>query len=500
MYMRHVIGCDIGTQALKAVLWREDGRILGYESVEYPIRYPYPAWAEQDVAHWWAALKQAIPRLYQQANVRPDEIVAIGIDGTVDGVVPVSENGAALSAHILWMDRRAAAECDFIRTQIDPGELFQIAGLNIDATHTAAKMLWLRNHHPGLYRLTWKLMPSTSYIVYCLTGRCLIDYAQASSTMLFDVRARQWSDRLLQAAGINPDLLPEIVSATYIVGALTPQAARDLGLNEDTLVIAGSGDEHAACVGAGALEPGIVVDLLGTAEPVCTAAYTPLFDQTRLVETHSHAHPDRWLLENPGFVSGGNYRWLRDTIYAGSMTYEQMNQEAAQTPAGSDGLIFLPFMMGAMAPAWNDRARGVFYGLTLTHSRAHLTRAVLEGAAYALRSIIEAMQAAGAPVREIRVVGGGAQSTLMCQIRADVLGLPVVTLSTAETTVIGAALLAAVGAGIQPDLQAAADLTTHVVHITEPNPANRAVYDSGYKHFLRLCGDLKDSFEANPFL
>ena len=495
--MRYVIGCDIGTQALKAVLWREDGQILGYETVEYPILYPHPAWAEQDVQHWWAALTQAIPRLCQRTRVLPKDIVAIGIDGTVDGIVPVAANGTPLSAHILWMDRRAVQECDAIRERIDPGQLFQITGLNLDATHTAAKILWLRNHQPEIYERTWKLMASTTYVVYLLTGQCLVDYSQASSTMLFDVRVREWSSSLLQLTGIDAGLLPEIAPATAIAGMLTAQASNALGLSEDTLVIVGSGDEHAACVGAGAMEPGIVVDILGTAEPVCSATHTPLFDPTQLVETHSHAHPDRWLLENPGFVSGGNYRWLRDRIFASDISYDRMNHEAAQVPAGSEGLIFLPFMMGAMAPAWNDKARGVFYGLTLTHARAHLTRSVLEGAAYALRSIVESMQRTGLPVHEIRIVGGGAQSSLLRQIRADALNLPVVALSTSETTVVGAALLGAVGAGIHTDLQAAADLTTHITEINHPDPANRAVYDRGYGQFLRLYESLKPVFEES---
>jgi xylulokinase len=494
--MRHVIGCDIGSQALKVVLWREDGHILGYESVAYPILYPHPTWAEQHVHHWWTALRQAVPRLYQRRNVSPRDIAAIGIDGTVDGVVPVAADGTPLGAHILWMDRRAVQECEAIRQRIDPGELFHITGLNVDTTHSAAKMLWLRNHQPDIFKRTWKLMASTTYVVYLLTGKCLIDYSQASSTMLFDVFKHVWSSTLLQAIGLDANLLPEIVPTTHIAGGLTAQAARALGLDENTLVIAGSGDEHACCVGAGAMEPGIVVDILGTAEPVCTAAHAPLFDETRLVETHCHAHPERWLLENPGFVSGGNYRWLRDSIYANDTSYEQMNHEAAQAPAGSDGLIFLPFMMGAMAPAWNDKARAVFYGLTLTHTRAHLTRSVLEGAAYALRSIVERMQ----DVRGIRVVGGGAQSNLIRQLRADVLGLPVATLSTGETTVVGAALLGAFGAGIHTDLQAAADLTTHITTINEPDAANHAAYDLGYGHFLRLYESLKPTFEVNPFI
>lgn len=498
--MRCTIGCDIGTQALKVVLWREDGHILGYESVEYPILSSRPVWAEQEVQHWWAALTQAVPRLYQSLKVSPKDIVAIGIDGTVDGVVPVAEDGSPLSAHILWMDRRSVQECDRIRERIDPGQLFQITGLNLDATHTAAKMMWLRTHQPEIFGRTWKLMASTPYIVYRLTGRCLIDYSQASSTMLFDVRTRTWSSRLLELTGIDANLLPEIAPATAAAGTLTPQAARELGLTEETLVVVGSGDEHASCVGAGAMEPGIVLDILGTAEPVCSALHAPLFDPTRLVETHSHAHPDRWLLENPGFVSGGNYRWLRDRLYAAAISYDEMNAEAAQVPAGSEGLIFLPFMMGAMAPAWNDKARGVFYGLTLTHARAHLTRSVLEGAAYALRSIVESMQRAGVPVHEIRIVGGGAQSSLLRQIRADALGFPVVTLSTRETTVVGAALLGAVGAGLHADLQAAAALTTRIAQVSEPNPSHRDAYERGYEHFLRLYETLKSTFEENPFL
>jgi xylulokinase len=339
-------------------------------------------------------------------------------------------------------------------------------------------------------------MASTTYVVYVLTGKCLIDYSQASSTMLFDVRAREWSPTLLQATGLDADLLPEIVPATHIAGTLTAQAARDLGLGEHTLVMAGSGDEHASCVGAGAMESGIVVDILGTAEAVCTAAHAPVFDETQLVETHCHAHPERWLLENPGFVSGGNYRWLRDSIYSSDISYDQMNHQAAQAPAGSNGLFFLPFMMGAMAPVWNDKARGVFYALTLAHNRAHFTRSVLEGAAYALRSIVERMQ----NIREVRVVGGGAQSSLIRQIRADMLGLPVVTLSTAETTVVGAALFGAVGAGLGMDLQTAADQTTHVTEINNPDPANHEIYDRGYEHFLRLYESLRPTFDVNPFL
>jgi xylulokinase len=498
--MRYVIGCDVGSQALKVVLWREDGQILGTDTAQYPIVYPQPAWAEQDSSHWWRAMVEVIPRLYQRLGVSPNNIVAIGIDGTVDGFVPVAENGEALTSHFLWMDRRAVEECDGIAALIEPQRLFQVTGLNLDASHTAAKMLWLRNHRPEIYKRSWKLMPSATFAVYMLTGKCVVDYSNASSTMLFDVHTRQWSSELLELMEISAELLPEVRKATDVAGPLTAEAAEALGLPTDTLVVVGCGDEHASCVGAGVIEPGIVADILGTAEPVCIPAHGPVFDGSQLVETHCHAHPERWLLENPGFVSGGNYRWFRDNFYASDkgaapVSYEVLNQEADTISPGSEGVIFLPSMMGAMAPEWNSKARGVFYGLTLAHTRGHMVRALLEGCVYALRSIIESMQRAGCETREIRAVGGGAQSRLLRQIRADVTGIPVASLSTAETTVVGAALLAAVGAGVCSSLQEAADLTTHVVEVNEPNPANRAVYDQAYGNFLHVYESLKESYE-----
>ncbi len=502
--MRYVIGCDVGTQALKAVLWSEDGEVLGTEAEPFPIEYPRPAWAEQDAVEWWRAMTVAIPRLYQRLGVSPNDIVAIGIDGTVDGFVPVSENGEVLAPHLLWMDRRAVDECDYIASLIDAQRLFHVTGLNLDASHTAAKILWLRNHRPEAYQRAWKLMPSTTYVVHRLTGACVVDYSNASSTMVFDVKTRQWSAELLDLMGIAPELLPEIRKATEIAGPLTAQVAEALGLAPDTIVVVGCGDEHASCVGAGVIEPGIVADIMGTAEPVCVPAHAPAFDESQLVETHCHAHPERWLLENPGFVSGGNYRWFRDNFYAGgagseTVSYEVLNQEAEAIAPGSEGLIFLPSMMGAMAPEWNNKARGVFYGLTLAHARGHMVRALLEGAAYALRSIIESMRHAGCNIQQIRAVGGGAQSHLLRQIRADVTGIPVASLSTVETTVVGAALLAAVGAGLCASLEEAADRTTYVTQVNEPIAANRAIYDQAYENFLFVYDSLKECFEKCAF-
>jgi len=493
--MRCVVGCDVGTQGLKAVLWSEEGKILGVETEEYPISYPRPAWAEQDVAHWGQALAAAVTRLRAQAGVKAQDVVAIGIDGTVDGFVPVGRGGEVLAPYILWMDRRAVQECDEIASAVDPTRLFHLTGLNLDASHTAAKILWLREHRSQAFAEAWKLMPSTTYVVYTLTGQVAVDYSNASSTMLFDVARREWSTELLERLEVPRGMLPEVRPATDVVGTLTSEAAEGLGLSPDTLVVVGCGDEHASCVGAGVMEPGVVADILGTAEPVCISAREPAFDETQLVETHCHAHPDRWLLENPGWVSGGNYRWFRDHFYGPDTSYEVLNQEAEGVAPGCEGLLFLPCMMGAMAPEWNNKARGVFYGLTLAHGREHMARAILEGSAYALRSVVESMEAAGCEIEQIRAVGGGARSRLFRQIRADVTGFPVALLSTVETAALGAALLAAVGAGVCPTLQEAADRTTRVVEVNEPNPANKAAYDRAYRNFLSVYESLRDCFE-----
>ncbi len=493
--MKYVIGCDVGTQGLKVLLWREDGSILGVETEEFPVLYPRPAWAEQEVGHWWRAMTRAVPRLCAEGGVRPEEVVAIGVDGTVDGFVPVAQGGEPLAPYILWMDRRAVQECEEIATRFSSEHLFRLTGLNVDASHTAPKILWTRANLPQVYARSWKFMPSTTYLVYLLTGEVAVDYSQASSTLLFDVVGRQWASWLLQDLGIDPALLPDVRPATDVVGHLTREAAQALGLRPETLVVVGCGDEHASCVGAGVLEPGVVADIIGTAEPVCVSAVGPVFDPSRLVETHCHAHPERWLLENPGFVSGGNYRWFRDHFYGPETSYEVLNREAEAVAPGAEGVIFLPCMMGAMAPEWNNKARGVFYGLTLAHGRGHLARAILEGAAYALRSIVESMRNAGCETAEIRAVGGGARSRLARQIRADVTGVPVVTVSTVETAALGAALLAAVGSGLGQNLQEVAQRTVRVVERVDPDPKNRALYDQSYGAFLRIYGSLRECFE-----
>ena len=298
--------------------------------------------------------------------------------------------------------------------------------------------------------------------------------------------------------GVQTCALPisELGDATQAAGTVTATFADTSGLSPDTVVAIGCGDEMAATLGAGVFEPGEVCDVVGTAEPVCAASAEPREDPTMLVECHPHADPDAWLLENPGFVSGGNLRWWRDQFAVEERrneeqglgdAYDQLSDEASKVPAGSDGVIFLPAMQGAMAPEWNGAARGVFYGLTLAHTRDHMTRAILEGSAFALRDILEAMKSSGLGVRRLTIVGGGAKGPLWRQIKADVTGLPVRVPESVETTATGAAILAAVGSGVHAGVADAVDaFVSFRPDEHEPDPAAREAYDEAYRRYREL--------------
>jgi xylulokinase len=273
-----------------------------------------------------------------------------------------------------------------------------------------------------------------------------------------------------------------------------------LGLGTSTKVILGSGDEHAACLGAGVTKAGLVCDIAGTAEPVCASSETALFDENGLVETHCHADPDLWLLENPGFVSGANYRWFRDQFSQyeappAQNAYAQMDHEAATIPPGSEGLIMLPCLMGAMTPTWNAIARGTFMGFTLAHGHAHFSRAILEASAYALRDITDRMQYMGLNLHEIRTVGGGARSPLWRQIKADVTGLPVSITDTTETTALGAGILALTGSGLIDSLDEAVQLTTRVIETRDPDLETHKIYEEYYQLYRASYFSLLPVFE-----
>ncbi len=500
-----MIGCDVGSQGTNAALYGADGELVTSAYEAYDLSFPHPGWAEQDPDLWTAAVEVACRRLVAESPEGPSAIRGLSFGSQLDGMVVCDAEGRRLRPALIWMDRRAEAQAAALAERISPRDFYRAVGANLDSSHAVFKALWVRDEEPDIWKEASLLVSPGSYVLRHAAGVVAVDHSNASSLALLDPRTKTWSAEALDATGIDPAMLPELGDATQAVGTVTAGFAEASGLSPDTVVAIGCGDEMAATLGAGVFEPGEVCDVVGTAEPVCAASAEPREDPTMLVECHPHADPDAWLLENPGFVSGGNLRWWRDQFAVEERrneeqglgdAYDQLSDEASRIPAGSDGVVFLPAMQGAMAPEWNGAARGVFFGLTLAHTRDHMTRAILEGSAFALRDILEAMRAAGLDVRRLTIVGGGAKGPLWRQIKADVTGLPVRVPESVETTATGAAILAAVGSGVHANVAGA--VTSFVSFRPDehqPDPTVRELYDDAYRRYRELYFALVPIFE-----
>jgi xylulokinase len=501
---RYVIGCDVGSQGTNAALYRDDGTLVASRYEDHDLSFPHPGWAEQDPTRWPKAVAAAVGGLVNEVE-DPAAIAGISFGSQLDGMVICDAKGRPLRPAMIWMDRRAEDQAAALAERISPEDFYRLSGTNLDSSHAVFKALWVRDEEPEVFSDAATFMPPGSFVLREIAGVSAVDYSNASSLALLDPRTRRWSDRLLELTGIEAGQLPELAPATQAVGPILPTFAEETGLSPETIVAVGCGDEMAATLGAGVFEPGEVCDVVGTAEPVCAASDSPREDPTMLVECHPHADPDGWLLENPGFVSGGNLRWWRDQFAPLERSAEERGEgdaydllaaEAADVPSGAQGLVFLPCMQGAMAPEWNGAARGVFYGLTLAHGRPHMTRAVLEGSAFALRDILEAMVGAGLDVRRLTIVGGGAKGALWRQIKADVTGLPIRVPTSVETTATGAAILAAVAVGAHPGVsEATSAFVSFRPEEHEPDPEAKAAYDEAYRRYRDVYAALKPVFE-----
>jgi xylulokinase len=480
----HLIGIDVGSQSVKGVLCDPDGSPCATAAHPCGMTHPASGWAEQDPAEWQAGICAVIRTLLSASAIDPSEVACIGLACQVDGVVPVDRELRPLRPAIIWLDKRAVAQAGRLVSALGADALFRTTGLVADASHTAPKMMWLRDEEPAVFRESALMLAPAAYLLGWLTGRPLQDHANASSSLVYDVARRGWSEPLLDAAGLDTGLLAPIAASHEIAGPLLAEAAAETGLTTRCLAVVGTGDDHGAALGAGVVEPGLIADVTGTAEPVGTVAPELILDSERLLETHAHALDGTILVENPGFVSGGSILWLAQMLGA---QQPDVIAWAAQAPPGADGVTFLPTLSGATAPRWNHRMRGTFHGLSVNHDRRHLSRAVIEGCVYALRDITTRLHDMGLPGTEIRVVGGGARSALWLQAKADVCGLPVRPVLGPQPTALGAAMLAAVGAGRYPDAGAAARQMARLGQDRyEPEPGRRACYDDGYQRYRQL--------------
>jgi xylulokinase len=474
-----VLGVDVGSQSIKVVLVDEGGDVVGTGSSALTMTHAHDGWAEQDPQSYCTALRDAVRAA--TSGVESSRVVAMGLGSQVDGVVACDAAGEPLRPAIIWLDKRATEQCERLVAAVGEDALAERTGLVADASHTAPKMMWIRDHEPPVWRRTATLEPVGSYLLHHLAGAHAQDAANASSTMVYDVTRGDFDETLCTAAELDPSMFAQVRPSTEVVGTLLPGIAAEFGLPASCAVVVGTGDEHAASVGAGAIEPGVVVDVTGTAEPVTTVSSDPVRDPLGLVETHGHAVPGRWLIENPGFVSGGSTLWLAGIL---GVPQAEVFPLACKAPPGSEGVLFLPALSGATAPRWNDRMRGALLGLAMNHTPAHVARAVLEGCAFALRDIIERLDALGLGRGEVRIVGGGARDNLWAAIKASVLGRPVRRVLTEEATAVGAAMVAGVGTGFFADFAAASVAVRLAPATIEPDPEVTKTYSDAYRRYL----------------
>ncbi len=493
--MSLALGIDVSTTATKAVVVDRAGAVRGIGISEYAVATPRPSWSEQDPALWWDATCRAVPSALGQAGVDAAAVSAIGLTGQMHGAVLLDERGEALRPAILWNDQRTAAECDLIRERIGIERLVAITGNDALTGFTAPKLLWVQRHEPATWdRVAHVLLPK-DYVRYRLTGDFALDRADGAGTQLFDLAARDWSPEILAALEIDPALMPPTHEGPEVTGVVGRVAAEACGLAPGTPVVAGGGDQSANAVGLGAAGPGVVALSLGTSGVVFAATDRPLSDPLGRVHAFCHAVPGRWHMMSVMLSAAGSLRWFRDALAPG-MPFSQLTGDAAEVPAGSGGLQFLPYLSGERNPHPDPSARGAFVGLTLQHDRRHMVRAVLEGVAYGLRDGLELMLAAGtARPDQVRVSGGGTASAPWRQILADVLDVEIATVHTTEGAAYGAALLGAVGAGWFGSVDAAVEALVRASPTESPG-ADAAVYAAAYPGFRGLYPALAPAFRA----
>ncbi|HLY31373.1 MAG TPA: xylulokinase, partial [Ktedonobacterales bacterium] len=463
---------------------------------------PQPLWAEQQPTDWWEGATASIRTALETTGVSGAEIVAIGLTGQMHGLVALDAKGEVVRPAILWNDQRTAMQCDEIRLRVGRERLIQITGNDALPGFTAPKILWVAEHEPEVYARIRHILLPKDYVRYRLTGDYAMDKADGSGTILFDLRARDWSPDVLAALRISADWLPPTYEGPTPTGVLSFTAAEQTGLRAGTPVVAGGGDQAAQAVGVGATRSGIAALTLGTSGVVFATTDEPLIEPEGRLHAFCHAVPGRWHLMGVTLSAAGSLQWYRDAL-APNVSFDVLVSEAEEAPAGSDGLLFLPYLMGERTPYPDPLARGAWVGLTARHTRAHLTRAILEGVAFSLKDTFELMRGAGlASLRETRVSGGGARSLLWRRILASVLGVELESAPTTEGAAYGAALLAGVGAGAWPDVDAA---TQAVASQTEqagdfprvaPDAADAEVYTRLYAQYRALYPALKPTFDG----
>lgn len=500
--MKYILAHDLGTSGNKATLFSADGKLAGSCVYSYPTDYFNTTWAEQDSGSWWSAVCTTTKQLLGEAAMDARDIAAVSFSGQMMGCLCVDKSGMPLRKSIIWADQRAQAQSAALDEKIPLREFYRITGHRNRASYGLQKLMWIRDNEPEIYANTYKTLNAKDYIVFRLTGKFYTDYTDASSNTCLDINTWKWSERIIEAAGIDPDKLPELKASTFVAGGVTEQAARETGLAEGTPVVMGGGDGLCANIGAGSYKPGRSFSYVGSSAWIATTSETPLTDPEMRAITWAHIVPGLYSPNGTMQTAGGAYQWLKNTVcryeshiaeQQGKSAYALMDAEIAKSLPGSNGVTFLPYLLGERAPRWNVDARGAFIGLKMENTRADMLRSVMEGITMNLGVILEVIREQF-PVNELVVIGGGAKGRIWRQMMADIYDVTVkVPALLEEATSIGAAITGGVGAGVFKDFSVIDDFL-EIASVQQPDPACFEAYSEAKKRFEAYYSALKDAF------
>lgn len=503
--MAYLLGVDIGTSGTKTVLFDELGNTRASDLQEYPLYQPKNGWAEQDPEDWWKATYNSIKNVLAKSGVSPDEVKGVGLSGQMHGLVLLDRENKVLRKSIIWCDQRSGAECEQITQLVGAKRLIEITANPALTGFTASKIMWVKNHEPEIFDKAVKILLPKDYVRYQLTGEFATEVSDASGMQLLDVPNRCWSDEVLQKLGLDKSMLGKVYESQEVTGTVHQKAAELTGLKVGTPVVGGGGDQAAGAVGNGIVKPGVISSTIGTSGVVFAYTDKVSIDPLGRVHTFCHAVPNTWHIMGVTQGAGLSLQWFRNNFckeeistasLMGVDPYYLMDKAAEKVEAGSNGLLYLPYLMGERTPHLDPDCRGVFFGLSAKHTKKEVLRSVMEGVVYSLKDCLEIIKELGVDISEVRASGGGGKSPLWRQMQADIFGSEICTINASEGPAFGVAILAGVGSGVYKSVSEACEATIQVKTRQQADQALTAKYNEYYKLYRSLYASLKQDFKT----